>query len=190
MTLLLVGAGGHAKVVVEALAACDTWTDAYVDAHENTWLPSQHLVSDEDAWLMRPGAFVLGLGGVSVAQLRRRFRLFDAYRDRDWTAPEVVHPEARVSAFSIVGEGTIVLAAAVIQPGAIIGDAVIVNTGAIIEHDCTVGSGTHIASGAILSGGCSVGTHCMIGAGAVVLHGAEVPNETLVASLTRYPARQ
>lgn len=187
MTLVLVGAGGHAKVVVEALAACDRWVDAYVDVHENTWLPSQHLVSDEDAWLMRPGDFVLGLGGVSLAQLERRFRLFEAYCDRDWTAPEVVHPAAHVSTFSVLGEGTVVLTAAVIRPGALIGDAVIVNTGAIIEHDCTVGSGTHLAPGAILLGDCRIGAGCLIGPGAVILPGAEVPPESLVPALTRYP---
>lgn len=190
MTLLLVGAGGHAKAIVEALSADKRWIDAFVDPRDNTWLPCQQISTDEEAWSLEPGEFVLGVGGDSLDDLARRFDLFQAYQDRDWEAPAVVHSTAHVNKFSILGEGTIVLTAAVVQPGALIGDAVIINTGAIVEHDCVVGSGSHLAPHATLLGNCRVGSGCMIGAGAVVLPGAVVPNETLVPALTRYPATQ
>lgn len=189
MGLVLVGAGGHAKALVEALAAQGLAVGAYVDGTECAWLPGVRRYASDDASEDHPAdGFVLGIGAVNPDGLARRLELYSRYAARGWKAPPVVHPAATVSARAALGEGSHVLAAAIVQPGAAIGSAAIVNTGAIVEHDSTVGAGAHVAPGAIVLGGVRVGACAMIGAGAVVLQGATVPDRTLVHANTRYPA--
>lgn len=187
MSLLLVGAGGHARAVAEALAAGKTPVDTYVDPRPSDWLHARHLVSDNEVEALPADGFVLGLGGMTPDELARRHALYRRYRDLGWAPRTVLHPAAFVSAHAELGEGCIVLARAVVQPAATLDEVVIVNTGAIVEHDSSVGAGTHVAPGAIVLGACTVGAACMIGAGALVLPGAEVPDGTLVPAGSRWP---
>lgn len=189
MGLVLVGAGGHARALVEALAARGLTVSAYVDRVECVWLPGlRHYESDDASKDHDADGFVLGMGAVNPEGLARRLDLFRRYAARGWRAPAVVHPAAVLSASATLGEGSQTLAGAVVQPGAAVGAAVIVNTGAIVEHDSTIGVGAHVAPGAIVLGGVRIGACAMIGAGAVVLQGASVPDRTLVPASTRYPA--
>lgn len=189
LNLVLVGAGGHARALVEALAARGIAIAAYVDRAECAWLPGiRRYDSDESSIAGGADGFVLGIGAVEPDGLARRLDLFRHYAARGWAAPAVVHSSAVVSASAVLGEGSHILAAAVVQPGAAIGAAAIVNSGAIVEHDSTVGAGAHVAPGAVVLGGVRVGECAMIGAGAVVLQGASVPDRTLVPANTRFPA--
>lgn len=189
MGLVLVGAGGHAKALVEALVAAGLAVTAYVDRADCTWLPGlRRYETDDSSKDHDADGFALGMGAVNPEGLARRLDLFRRYAARGWAAPAVVHPAATVSASAALGAGSQTLAGAVVQPGAAIGVAAIVNTGAIVEHDSLVGDGAHVAPGAIVLGGVRVGACAMIGAGAVVLQGASVPGGTLVPANTRYPA--
>jgi sugar O-acyltransferase (sialic acid O-acetyltransferase NeuD family) len=186
---MLVGAGGHAKALVEALAAAGIAVTAYVDRENCTWLPGLRRYGSDDSPADHDAdGFVLGMGAVNPEGLARRLDLFRRYAARGWAAPAVVHAAAVVSATATLGEGSQTLAGAIVQPGAVIGTAAIVNTGAIVEHDSRVGDGAHVAPGAIVLGDVRVGICAMIGAGAVVLQGASVPDRTLVPANSRYPA--
>ena len=186
MNVVLVGAGGHAKGVVEALRASGGKVVTYIDRVPANWLDARREESDE-AVEPSVGALVFGLGGMTPDALAIRLALFERYRSRGFSAEPIVHSAGWVGTSARLGVGTVVLAGAVVQPGVQIGQAVIVNSGAIIEHDSTVGDGTHVAPGAIVLGGCRVGSCCMIGAGSVILPGAEVPDATLVRAATRWP---
>jgi len=189
MGLVLVGAGGHAKAVVEALGAAGHAITAYVDPAVCAWLDGVTRYETDDASELHDAdGFVVGLGAVSPEGLAWRLNLFRRYTGRGWSAPIVVHPAAFVSAGATLTEGSMALAGAIVQPGAMIGAAAIVNTGAIVEHDSSVGEGAHIAPGAIVLGGASVGACAMVGAGAILLPGAAVPDRTLVPARGRYPA--
>jgi len=131
---------------------------------------------------------ILGLGGVTAPHLKKRMAVLRRYLDNGHTAPVLQHPAAFVSDTARLDPGCIVLAGAVVQPGAVLGEGVIVNTRAVVEHDCEIGAGTHVAPGAIVLGGCRIGSCAMIGAGAVVLPGAAVADEELVPALTRHGA--
>jgi sugar O-acyltransferase (sialic acid O-acetyltransferase NeuD family) len=187
--LVLVGAGGHARALVEALAARGAAISAYVDRAACAWLEGvRRFESDDASEGHRAEGFVLGIGAVNPDGLARRLDLFRRYAARGWSAPAVAHPASVISGSAVLGEGSHILAAAVVQPGAVIGAAAIVNTGAIVEHDSAVGEGSHVAPGAIVLGGVRIGACAMIGAGAVVLQGASVPDRALVPANTRYPA--
>jgi len=189
MTFVLIGAGGHAKAVVEAICLTGGKVTAYVDPCEVEWLPVRRISEQELAVEVAAGAaIVFGIGGAAPDKLEKRLSLLDSYRTSNMPARTVVHPTAYVSRSAAVEDGEIVLAGAVIQPGATIHRGVIVNTGTIVEHDSEIGAGSHIAPGAIVLGGCKIGRCCMVGAGAVVLPGSSVVDARLVAAATRFPS--
>lgn len=186
MNIVLVGAGGHAKAVVEALRASGGKVMTYVDRAPADWLDARHEESDE-AVGPSIGTLVFGLGGMTPDALADRLALFERYLSRGFAAEPIIHSAGWVSASARLGAGTVVLAGAVVQPNVQIGQAVIINSGAIVEHDSLVGDGTHVAPGAVVLGGCHIGSCCMIGAGSVILPGAKVPDATLVRAAARWP---
>lgn len=185
MNVVLVGAGGHAKAVCEAIRANDGTIAAYVSPSAADWLDARHIADDAAAqpeW----GNAVLGIGGVEPVALTRRLALLDRYLARSFGAVPVVHRAAHVSPAAVLEPGVVVLAGAIVQPGAVVGRGCIVNSGAIVEHDAVLGAGSHAAPGAIVLGNCRVGDCCMIGAGSVVLQGVTVAARTLIRAGSVY----
>ena len=182
------GAGGHAKVVIDILIREEHRRLAgLLDKDPALWgrevmgLPV--LGGDE----LLPGlrekgfaAFFIGLGG--VGDLSPRIALFEAALAAGLTPVEAVHPRAVVAESAILGPGITIMAGAVINPGAELGKNVIVNTGAVVEHDCLIRDHAHIATGAVLSGGVRVGRAAHVGAGAVVRQGLTIGEEALVGA--------
>ena len=184
---LLIAAGGHAKVVVEALPGPVT---AYVDPRRADWLEAEHISSDRQALTsnrLRALRIAFAFGGTMPEMLESRLNLLEDYLAAGFTAPPIVHPSAVVSRKARIDPGAVVFAGAVVQPCATVGPGSIINTRAVVEHDSDIAAGCHIAPGAIVLGNCTVGRTSMIGAGAVVLPGTRLPDRTLVNSATRYP---
>lgn len=185
---LILGGGGHAKVVVDALQAADmTARLAVLDANpalEGTSILGVLVLGGDG---MIPQArqegyshFVLGLGGAGGNAPRRT--LFEHAITAGLEPLSVVHPAAAVSPHADLGLGTVVLAGAVINAGARIGRNVIVNTGALVEHDCRIGDHAHIAPGGCVLGGSEIGGLGFIGAGAVIKQGLHVGTEAMVGA--------
>ncbi len=199
MKLLLVGAGGHARVVVELLRACGHHLSGFVDpsAAPVPWLEDTARVASSDNEAISLNTLpnladhvAIGLGGVRPDSLVARLDVLRRYAAVFGTEPPaLVHPSSFVGHPSSVGSGTQVMAGALINVGAAIGLGAIVNTGAVVEHDAVIGSGSHVAPRAIILGGARVGKCAMVGAGAVVLPEAVVEDYALVPALTRYPAK-
>lgn len=178
--MLLIGAGGHARVLVEVLAGQGTPVTAYSDTRTASWLSCPHFVSDADALYEVAGQAVLGMGGVDPDSLLKRLGVLATFEKAGWNFKPVCHPSAICSPSSTIEQGAHVLAGSIVQPGASIGRGAIINTGAIIEHESSIGAGAHVAPGAIVLGAATVGECAMIGAGAVVLPGSVVENGLLV----------
>jgi sugar O-acyltransferase (sialic acid O-acetyltransferase NeuD family) len=177
--VVVVGAGGHAKALVEGLTARGARIVAYVDPQPAPWLEARHYTS-EDEFEDREAVVVIGLGGTKPEELSRRCRIANAWRERGFATPAIIHPTAFVSKMARIDAAAQIMAGAIIQPSAAVGGMVIVNTGAIVEHDAHVGEGSHVAPGAVVLGAAKVGAFAMIGANAVVLPGTEVPDGALV----------
>ena len=101
--------------------------------------------------------------------------------------PILVHPHAWVSGqfpavphSTSIGDGTVIMAGAVVQPRVTIGKHCIINTCASVSHDCTLGDFVHVAPGARLCGNVTVGEGALIGAGAVCVPGAVIAPWSLV----------
>lgn len=178
-SLLVLGCGGHGRVVADAALDCGYDEIAFLDDAEQARRPAGARVLGPFAAASElvaewPAAIVaIGDGGV-------RMRLFDTLRRLAFQTPNIVHPSAVVSRGATLGDGVFVAAGAVINVGARIGDAVIVNTGARIDHDCAIGAGSHIAPGATLSGSVVVGERVWLGTGCSVRQGVTIGGGALV----------
>lgn len=178
-SLLVLGCGGHGRVVADAALDCGYDKIAFLDDAESARHPAGAQVLgpfSAAAELARewPAAIV------AVGNGDLRLKLFDTLRRLAFQTPTVVHPSAVVSRGATLGYGVFLAAGVVINVGARIGDAVIVNTGARIDHDCEIGTGSHIAPGATLSGSVVLGERVWLGTGCSVRQGVKIGSGALV----------
>jgi sugar O-acyltransferase (sialic acid O-acetyltransferase NeuD family) len=190
--LVLIGAGGHGKVVLDA------WRCAHPRADIE--------VRDDDR--SKEGSDFLGLAvrtpiagfptdrtpcHVSVGDNSTRARIARELEEAGCELVAIVHPWAVVASAAVVERGAFVAAGAIVAPGTRIGAGAIVNHLAVVDHDCIVGDWCHIAPGAVLGGAVTLGGGCLIGSGAVVLLGVTIGDEAVIgagAVVTRdVPAR-
>lgn len=187
--VIVVGAGGHGRVVADALQCAGREVLGFVDldpalqGRQVLGLP----VLGTDAALggHDPLRVMLanGLGGISAgAAASQRVRLQTRLQAAGWRFTAVRHPSAVLSASARLGDATQLLAGCVVQAGAAIGHGTIVNTAAVVEHDGEVGDFNHLAPRALLCGGVATGDFVHVGAGAIVLQGLRLGAGTLVAA--------
>jgi sugar O-acyltransferase (sialic acid O-acetyltransferase NeuD family) len=186
LPLIVVGAGGHAKVCIDALRLAGRDVKGILTPEEPLWgkaVQGVPVLGDDDridGYVPSEVEVVNGIG--STGDPSRRIQIYMAMKNKGFRFAVVIHPSAIISNDAFLGEGAQVMAGAVIQFGCRIGDNVIVNTGAIVDHDCHIGDHAHLATGAILSGGVRVGTKSHIGTGASVVHGITIGESVLVAA--------
>jgi UDP-perosamine 4-acetyltransferase len=192
LPFIVLGAGGHAKVVVAALqSAGDTvlsCTDVDPAKHGSTLLGVPVIGPDRSVFETPPDQVFLAMGigmGKSkdlLVYLTRRLTIARAMADRGYRFKAIVHPSAFVSAECQLNDGAQVMAGAIIQPGCRIGSMAIINTRASIDHDCMIGEGAHIAPGATLGGEVRVGAGTLVAIGAVVLPGIVIGAGSIVGA--------
>lgn len=186
--IIIIGAGGHARVVIDALQlASGIDLLGILDNDKTMWeteLLSVKVLGSDDLLpqVMSSGCdeFVIAMGAVGKAALRKR--LFESAKHCGLNAHRLRHPAAVCSSSAEIAEGSQLLATSVVGPGAVICENVIINTGAIVEHDCVIGAHSHIAPGAVLAGGVIVGSECHIGAGAVIRENTRIGDRSVVGA--------
>jgi sugar O-acyltransferase (sialic acid O-acetyltransferase NeuD family) len=164
--VVVVGAGGHAKVLISTLAACGLSVAAVVDDDDTKW--------GTEVQGTRVGRIEREIGGRGIVGIGDNAQRREMARSLSLQWQTVVHPSAYVHPSAKLGRGTVVFAGAVVQPDAVIGDHVIVNTGATVDHDCVVGDYAHLAPGVHLAGSVHVGTGAFLGIGSVVSPGVRI----------------
>ena len=173
-TLLILGAGGHAKVVADCALASGVWQavafldDRYPELNRVGHWPVVGRIAELESFASDYPLMALGVG-VSYDALRLQ------WLERGLAAgikfPPVIHPAATISSFAKLGSGTVVFAGAVINVDAVIGNACILNTNCSVDHDCMICDGTHISPGASLAGNVTTGERVWVGMGAQVIPG-------------------
>jgi UDP-perosamine 4-acetyltransferase len=174
----VLGAGGHAKVVVSTLLAAGIPVVVVLDDDRARWgtslldIPISGPIASLDGRGLRRA-----LIGIGSNDARRRLA---GELDTDWVV--AVHPTAWVHPSVRLGAGTVVFAGAVIQPDTVIGVHAIVNTGATVDHDCSVGSFAHLAPGSHLSGGVTIGEGVLMGIGSSAIPGVTVGEWSVIGA--------
>lgn len=173
--LIIIGAGGHGKVIADN-ALKNGYTDiCFVDDHANgecMGFPiigtSANIVEFNDG----NTDFVIGIGDNTT-----RKNIAEKY-NVNWVT--LIHPSAQIATNVSIGEGTVVMAGVVINPCTNIGKHCIINTSAVVEHDNVIGDYVHISPGVTLSGIVSVGEKTWIGTGTSVINNVTICKEVII----------
>lgn len=171
---VILGGGGHAKVVIEALRAAGSAEPAAIvdpdPARAGREIFGVPVVGGDGELpaLLAAGVrlAVAGMGGVRDNEPRRR--VMENARAAGFSLAGVIHPSAIISPSARVDVSVQVLAGAVIGPDASVEEGAVINTRAVVEHDCRIGEWVHVATGAILAGAVVVSPLAHIGAGAAI----------------------
>jgi sugar O-acyltransferase (sialic acid O-acetyltransferase NeuD family) len=180
--LLLWGAGGHAKVVLDCARAMCIFQDiAFIDDAPIDEFCS-HPVLGTRALLA--GAARQGYAKilVSIGDNRVRAGCFALALEHGFVGATIIHPSAMVSPRAGIAEGTVIMPGAIVNAGVQIGRNCIVNTGAIVEHDCVVGDHVHISPRVALGGGVRIGALAHLGLGAIALPGVTIGGGSIVGA--------
>lgn len=182
---ILIGAGGHARVVQELAELCGANIRGVCDPKfegmdEQQWNGLRVLGSDayltetdSEAVLLLNGIGMLPGNGV-------RESVYVRFTEMGFCFPSLVHPFAWVSDSAIISPGAQIMAGVVIQPGASIGENTIINTRSSVDHDSRLGAHCHLAPGALLCGEVRIADSCFIGAGATVIHTVTVESGKVI----------
>lgn len=186
MRIIGLGAGGHARVLIEILQLLGGHElagliDPDQTLQETSVLGVPVLGNDE----MLPGLFNQGVGhffvGVgSNGNTGLRRQIYEHALALGFHPIQAIHPTAVISQSAKLGKGVTVMAGGIINAEAILGENVTINTGAIIEHQCSIGNHVYISTGAILSGSVTVAPGAHIGAGATVRQNIYIGEEAVI----------
>lgn len=177
--LLLFGAGGHAKVVLDALLRLGVQRSAVAVADDD---PSLHGTDFLGTPVGTDASCAARRFHVAIGSARARETVHARLLAQGRGAHGVTHPSASVSPLASLGSGVFVAAQAVVAPAARLGDGVIVNHGSVVDHDCAVGAFTHVAPRATLGGNVTIGRRVLVGAGAIVLPGVSVADDCIIGA--------
>jgi sugar O-acyltransferase (sialic acid O-acetyltransferase NeuD family) len=181
--LLILGAGGHGRVVADCARAIGRWSEiAFLDADwpERRAAGSWPVIGrDRDCELIAQTGDEFF---VAVGQSATRRRLLSELLEAGLTVTSIRHPATIVSQDVEIGTGTVVVAGAIINIGSRIGSGCIINTGAIVDHDCYIADGVHVCPGARLAGHVTVGEDSWIGIGATIRQGISIGSNVTVGA--------
>lgn len=176
MRLLVVGAGGHAKVVIDAARLAGFEVVAAVGRDgDPAELMGVRVVRRGDP--VDADAFIAAIGNNKT-----RAEAYAGYRELGMTAATVVHPSAIVSPEASLGAGTFLAAGAIVNVHARIGENAILNTGCKVDHDVVIGDHAHIGPNVALCGGVRIGEGVLMGVGSSVIPMAEVGEWSVVGA--------
>jgi len=172
--IILLGGGGHAKVVIDAIKEAGGFTIygiADPKLKKGASILGVPVIGTDEilAKLIKQGikdAFV-SVGSIGDCEVRKK--LCNNVKKIGYRLPVIKHPKAVIAKDVELKEGAFIAAGVVVNPGTKIGRNAIINTSASIDHDCEIGDFVHIAPGAVLSGGVKVGDETHIGTGAAVI---------------------
>jgi len=172
--VIILGAGGHAKVIADIVLSSGDCLLGFLDDHMTDSVlgyPVLGTIEDYDKF-QTTAKFVIGIGSNYIRkELSEKYQL-------SWQA--AIHPNAIIGRDVIIGEGTVVMAGAIINPSSVIGKHCIINTGAIVEHDNRIGDYVHISPNATLCGTVQIGELSHIGSGVTVRNNVKICGECII----------
>lgn len=184
--VLIIGAGGHAQVVADILkcahdAGAGGRPIGYLDDDPSlagrTLLDLPVLGTLADILTVPHDALIVAIGDNAT-----RHRVFDHLRQSGEHFAIAKHPGSVVASHVSIGEGTMICAGAIVNPGSVIGQNVILNTGCTVDHHNRIGNHVHIAPGANLGGEVDIGDGTVIGIGATVMPRCQVGEVVIVGA--------
>lgn len=174
--LMIIGAGGHGRVVRDIAVKVGYSQVDFLDDADVSSVPTAGKVADFKRFLDTCDFFV------AIGNNKVRERLTDELRQSGASIATLVHPSAVVDSSAKIGVGTVVMAGVVINADAAIGNGVILNTCSSVDHDCVVQAYCHVAVGAHLCGTVTLGQRTFVGAGATVINNISICEDCMIGA--------
>ena len=177
--IVILGAGGHAKVIAEIIIKSGDEVVGFLDDSidlqgKEIYLGKKVIGTFNSIEGLKENYFVIGVGDNNT---RKRISL---EHDLKWYS--AIHPSAIIATNVKIGEGTVVMPGAVLNPSTKIGKQCIINTMASVDHDCNIGNYVHISPGAHLAGTVTVMNNTWIGIGALIKNNITIEENNIIGS--------
>lgn len=183
--IVLLGAGGHCRVVIEACRANGFDIVGVLDAGVpvGSQIMGVKVLGDDS---LAPELLKSGVGYMAVSivgNLELRTRLLSTYADMGFEFPSIVYKPTHLSEYATISDvGVVALPGSIVNAEAVIGSHATLNTNCLVEHQATVGCNAHIAPRATLLGFSSVGNRTMVGGGAIILPSVKVGDDCIIGA--------
>ena len=172
--LLILGGGGHGKVVAEAAMLSNQWEEiAFLDDYN-----SKATVGCCSEYENFVNEYKYAIPAFGNNEFRKSW--FEKLEKAGFQLPTIIHPSAYISPSSKIYRGSVILANSTINTGCTINYGCIINIGVLIDHDTHVGEFVHVSSGAIVRSMCEIGDLSTVDAGAVIPSRTQVTSQNLL----------
>jgi sugar O-acyltransferase (sialic acid O-acetyltransferase NeuD family) len=179
--LLIIGASGHGKVVADIAMKMNKWENiAFLDDDENIKFSMDLEVigtSDNVFKYINDYEIFVAIGNNATRQ-----KILERLEIAGFNIPVLIHPSAVIGSQVDIGNGTVVMAGAIVNCCTKIGKGCIINTGSTIDHDNFIEDYVHISPGAHLAGKVKVGQSSWLGIGSVVINNINITNGSKVGA--------
>ena len=182
----MIGAGGHAKVILDIAHITNIKISYIVDKKKKLdveFSNLKHIINDDYVKnkVLPDECFLINALGVTPGNNKLlRGNVYNDYKKKGYKFLQVIHPKTVIANDVIIEEGANIMAGSVIQTGSLIKENSIINTGALIDHECIIGRNVHIAPGSILCGNVRIGNRAFIGAGTKIMPNVSVPADAFI----------
>ncbi|MFD1037063.1 acetyltransferase [Virgibacillus byunsanensis] len=181
--IIVIGNGGHAKVLVDILLVQNKKIIGYTAPTEEENDYGLTYIGKDDAILeYSPEEVVLVNAIGSTSNTEHRKKIYDYFKSNFYSFTNVIHPKTIIAKNTKLGEGVQIMAGTVIQPFTQIADNSIINTSVCIDHDCIIGKHSHIAPRTTLSGRVIVGESTHLGVGTTIIQNVEIGSNVLIGA--------
>jgi len=186
LPVIIVGAGGHARVLIDTLVKNSIpilgLTDNKPEQVGRKVLGLTVIGSDDEILQYSPESVHLVNGLGAIKSTNRRRSLYEKFKEMGYTFASVVHPSTVLARDVHLAEGVQIMAGVIIQTSSSIGENSIINTGATVDHDCVIGAHVHLAIGVTISGGVFIGQGTFVGASATVIQNISIGENVTIAA--------
>lgn len=187
--IVIIGVGGHAKVVAECVDETKYEIVGFLDKDDEhlgemiDGIPIIGNDADPVRWIEAGiSGCVNGIGHVGNCMIRNK--VYKKFKEAGFHMITAIHKSSIVSKKAVIEDGAVIMPGAVVNTGAHIMENVIINSKAVIEHDTIVGEGTHVAPGSAISGGVTIGKNVLIGTGSSIIQSRVIGDNTIVGAGT------
>jgi|GEM_PF-149524 len=181
-SVIVLGAGGHAKVIIEILRAAGYEVSYCVGGADS---PEQCmgvpvLRGDNHLSELRQLGYSLLFPAIGSNAIRERAAAYAV--NIGYELINAISPQAIISPSVVLGKGIAIMSGAVINAQSTLEDLVIINTGATVDHDCRIGFCAHVAPQCALAGNVTIGSGALVGIGTSIIPAITIGNQSLVGA--------
>lgn len=177
--LILIGAGGHSKSVIDSIDTSKIQIKGFLDANKTGIHLGFPILGKELKDIPNYSAFSYF---ISIGDVESRMLWFKKLKKEGLKVVNIIDKSAIVSKSAKLGIGNFVGKMAIVNADAIIGDNNILNTKSLVEHECIVGNHNHLSTNSVINGNVVIENNVFFGSGAICNGQITIHSNVIVGS--------